>query len=287
MAVGEYDETERLRRTTFGASVNVYADGRPGYPAAVFDLLSDRCGLGPGCSVLEIGPGAGQATGPLLDSGATVLAVELGKDFEPLLRAKFEGKNLGIIVGEFESVPLPKSAFDLVVAGTSFHWIPSDVGLARVAEILKPEGWLALWWTHYGDPDRPDPLRDALQPVFDRHIPEFTDRVSSGVAIGADPYVFDREARSREVAESGLFGPLEQRLLPWETTLSSQDVRRFLASFSRWIKLDEQVREPLLDEIEQLVTDEFGGSVQRPYVTAVYSTQAPKAKRSKWGRSRP
>ena len=100
-------------------------------------------------------------------------------------------------------------------------------------------------------------------------------------------FSFDREARSREVAESGLFGPLEQRLLPWETTLSSQDVRRFLASFSRWIKLDEQVREPLLDEIEQLVTDEFGGSVQRPYVTAVYSTQAAKAKRSKWGRSRP
>jgi hypothetical protein len=39
------------------------ADGyeaRPGYPTAVFDILSDRCGLGAGARVLEIGPGAGK-----------------------------------------------------------------------------------------------------------------------------------------------------------------------------------------------------------------------------------
>ena len=286
MAAGEYDETERLRRTTFGGSADIYSNGRPGYPAAVFAHLADRCGLGPGTSVLEIGPGAGQATGPLLDSGATVLAVELGKEFEPLLRAKFEGKALGVVAGEFESVPLPTRTFDLVAAGTSFHWMPPEVALARVAEILKPDGWLALWWTHYGDPDRPDPFREALQPVFHRHVPDFTDEVSSGVAIGADPYVFDRAARSREVARSGLFGPLEQALFAWEATLSSQDVRRFFASFSKWILLDERVRESLLDEIEQLVTNEFSGTVQRPYVTAVYSTQLVPVKRTKWSGTR-
>ena len=53
-------------------------DARSGYPTAVFDTLSRRCGLGPGARVLEIGPGTGQATVPMLDRGAAVTAIEAG-----------------------------------------------------------------------------------------------------------------------------------------------------------------------------------------------------------------
>lgn len=90
----EFDDKQR--RALFGSHAAAYGDGRPGYPPEVFDHLQSSCGLRPGCRVLEIGPGAGQATGPLLDAGADVFAVELGEDFGSLLRTRFADRKLEV-----------------------------------------------------------------------------------------------------------------------------------------------------------------------------------------------
>ena len=152
------DGVMRTRRGLFGDDVDAYDVGRPGYPEGVYALLRDVCALGAGSRVLEIGPGTGQATGALLEHGAAVTAVELGAALADRLQAKFPGRALDVRVGAFETVELPASAFDLVVAATSFHWVPTEPGLQRCAAVLRPGGWLALWWTSFGDPDSPRPL---------------------------------------------------------------------------------------------------------------------------------
>jgi trans-aconitate methyltransferase len=66
-----------------------------------------------------------------------------------------------------EDADLPEASFELVVAATSFHWVvPVHEGLTRCARLLRPGGWLALWWTVFGDHSRPDPFHEALQPVL-------------------------------------------------------------------------------------------------------------------------
>jgi hypothetical protein len=63
---------ERVRlRETFDAAAERYDRARPGYPAAMFDDLADLAGVGPGCRVLEIGSGTGQATAPLAGAGVS------------------------------------------------------------------------------------------------------------------------------------------------------------------------------------------------------------------------
>ena len=62
---------------TFDEIPNDY-DARPDYPPEVFELLVEHAELGPGTRVLEIGPGTGQATLPMLALGAHVTAVEPG-----------------------------------------------------------------------------------------------------------------------------------------------------------------------------------------------------------------
>jgi len=164
-------ELHLQRRGLFSSDVAAYDFGRPAYPDRVYELLRRVCGLGPGTRVVEIGPGTGQATGPLLDNGASVTAVELGAEMAARLEAKNQGRNLSVHVGAFEEVALDPESFDLIVAATSFHWVPTDVGLHRCADLLRPGGWLALWWTYFGDPDRPDPFRDAVNPIFEELAP--------------------------------------------------------------------------------------------------------------------
>ena len=267
----EFDDKQR--RALFGSHAAAYGDGRPGYPPEVFDHLRSSCGLTPGCQVLEIGPGAGQATGPLLDAGADVLAVELGEEFGSLLRTRFADRRLEVRSGEFETIDLASESFDLIAAATSFHWISPQQGLDRVAHLLKPGGSIALWWNHFGDPDRLDPFRDAVQPILQQYAPQFADSVAGGAGIGAHPYALDVEARTAEIDSNAKFGPVEHVLTPWSTTQTVDEMKRFLRSFSSWMALDLDVRTDLLDAIGHLIVTKFGGAVERPFLTAIYTAR--------------
>ncbi len=97
-------------RTTFERAATAYRLGRPGYPVELYALLASRCGLGPGCAVLEVGAGTGQATRPLLDSGAQVTTVEPGAELLRELRKHCGGRRLRVVSATYEGADLPSSA---------------------------------------------------------------------------------------------------------------------------------------------------------------------------------
>lgn len=137
-------DSHRARRALLGDDVAVYEQGRPPYPARVFELLQSAGALRTGRSVLEIGPGTGQATVALLDAGAHVTAVELSEAFADRLADRFAARAFTVLRGPFESAELAAGSFDLVVAATSFHWIiPTGDALVRCADLLRTGGWLA------------------------------------------------------------------------------------------------------------------------------------------------
>jgi SAM-dependent methyltransferase len=267
-------EQHRSRRNLFTNDVDAYDDGRPGYPDEVYRLLREVCGLAAGSVVLEIGPGTGQATGALLDNGATVTAVEMGPGLAERLRAKFAGRSLTVVVDAFEHVAFECGSFDIVAAATSFHWVPPEQALSRCAEILRPNGWIALWWNHFGDPARPDPFHEALVPILRRRAPELLDPASAGNA-GADahPYALDTDARTAEIDRTGAFGPVRRETVSWTGRHTAREIRTLFASFSPWLALDPEPREAVLDDLEALAHDLFGGVVERPYLTPVYLAQ--------------
>ena len=265
---GPDEELRQQRRNLFTTAGDRYRHDRPGYPPEVFELLASRCGLGPGVDVLEIGPGGGQATEPLLDAGASVVAVELGSELAESLRSRLAHRPLEVTIGAFEEVALPERRFDLAVSATAFHWVPTAAGLARCAEAVRPGGWLALWWNVWGDPDRPDPYHHALQPVLERHAPHLTSPNPDGP--GAPLYALDVAARTAEIDADGRFGPVEHHRLRWTGRHDGAGLRALFATFSPWLALEPSVREPLLDEMAALVDRQFGGTVERPYLTSIY-----------------
>ena len=262
-------ELHRQRRGLFASDVDAYEQGRPGYPAEIYQRLQRICGLTEATTLLEIGPGTGQATGRLLDLGAAVTAVELSGEMCARLEVKFAGRRLTVVSGPFEEVELPLASFDLVVSATAFHWVPPG-GHDRAASLLRPGGWLALWWNVFGDPTSRDPFDEALQPILERIAPEVRDAPGSATAVaGAHHHALDVAARIAEIDASSRFGPVYHETISWTGRHSPADIRSLFATFSPWLALDSATRQRLLDELERLAAEQFG-TVERRYLTPIY-----------------
>lgn len=95
----------------------------------VRDRILEAGAPGPGELVLEIGPGLGFLTEALLQSGATVVAVELDADLIPRLQKKFEGDiasgRLVLVHGDALTVDIellvPASGTWRVIANIPYH----------------------------------------------------------------------------------------------------------------------------------------------------------------------
>lgn len=265
------DSEDDWRRAglAFDRSARDYEHARPNYPDEVFELLRERCGLGPGARVLEIGPGSGIATLPMLERGAHVTAVEPGSALaERLTERAGDAADLEVIVSTLEQADVPEATFDLVVSATAFHWVDPAVGLPKSAELLVDGGFLALWWTIFGDDARPDPFHEALKEILEIKAPELVDHGQVQPA-----YALDTATRIGEIDATELFGPVEQRIVKWEGRHDAIGMRRFFSTVSPWLALPEALFTELLDDIEALARDRFGGEVVRPYQTVVYSAQ--------------
>jgi SAM-dependent methyltransferase len=263
-------ELYRARRATFDTAVDAYDTGRPPYPARVYDLLEDLGALHLDARVLEIGPGTGQATAELLARGQSVTGIELGEELAARLRRKHPDPALTVVTGAFETTELPAASFDLIAAATSFHWVPAGA-VTRCADLLDRGGWLALWWTAFGDPSRPDPFHEALLPLLSDLAPGLLDEDGIGPATIHLPHALDAPARIAEIDASRCFGEVHVEQIAWTGRHPATALRALFASFSPWLALEPDQRMRVLDATEALARDEFSGVVERPYLTAVYA----------------
>ena len=184
-------------RRLFGSDPAAYAAARPGHAERVYEVLAERCGLGPGTRVLEIDPGTGQATRRLLALGANVATVEPDPYLAAYLERGLAGR-LEIHVSPLEEARLGAGGFDLAVAASSFHWVDEPTGLLALHSALRPDGWFAMWWTLFGEPGQKDAFMRAVDPFL-----EGLSQSPTAGDSGRPPFALDVEARSAALASAG------------------------------------------------------------------------------------
>jgi SAM-dependent methyltransferase len=260
----------REGRRLFGADPETYDRARPGHAERVYEILRDRCGLGPGTSVLEVGPGTGQATRRLLDLGASPLvAIEPNAELACYLWSSV-GTRADIRATALEDADLPESSFDIAAAASSFHWVDRATGLATVFRALRPGGWVALWWTGFGDPSRADPFRDATKELLSA-MPKSPVGSHRG---GRTPSEGGAVTWLRALAAAGFEGESHERI-PWSKTFDAHGIREIFSTFSPFLYVDERTRTEMLDALERIARTEFGDCVDKPIVTALYTARKP------------
>jgi SAM-dependent methyltransferase len=256
-------------RRLFGLDPAAYDAARPGHPGEVYDVLVQRCGLGPGTKVLEIGPGTGQATRRLLELGADPLvAVEPDRALAEYLSSAIE-ERAEIRIATLEDVQLPQAAFDLAVAASSFHWVREEVGLAKIFAGLRRGGYVALWWTLFGEGDRPDAFIEATTPLLDG-----LERSPTRGEPGRPAHALDTEARQAALRASGFEGASHE-LIRWRVSWDTSGIRALYGTFSPIARLDDARKAEILDGVATIAERDFGGRVERTLCTSLYTARRP------------
>ena len=207
----------------FNRYAQTYDRYRPGYPTAMYEEIRRYMGHCDGIKSLEIGMGTGQATGPFLEEGFWVTALEPGKDLAAVARKKFAAyPRLEIRENGFLEADLPEGSFGLLYAGTAFHWIDPERGYQRAYALLRPGGVIALFWNNPFLHREDDPLHNAIQAVYEQYYP-----VDPGRLV-----LQEQTLERREMLICQGFQEVETHLYDGERTFGVEEYLGLLSTYS-------------------------------------------------------
>lgn len=144
---------------------------RPRYSAELFADLIEYAEIGPGKSVLELGPGTGQATDPILNTGCDYNAIELGENLFEMMKRKYgQCPNFSIVNDDFITHDFGNQKFDMIYSAATIQWIPEEIAFPKTFDLLKPGGTLAMMLTK-GDYKTPnEELFNKIQKVYSEYF---------------------------------------------------------------------------------------------------------------------
>ena len=158
-------------RKVFDLIPEQFDQWRPRYSQELFDYIIEKCGLDETKSCLEIGPGTGQATDFALKAGCDYLAIELGEHLAEFMKEKYkEYENFHIVNADFEKYPFENEKFDLVYSAATIQWIPEHIAFQKCYDMLKDNGYLAMFSTRENYRVNNPALYDDISKVYEKYF---------------------------------------------------------------------------------------------------------------------
>ncbi|MBQ8555420.1 MAG: methyltransferase domain-containing protein [Clostridia bacterium] len=214
---------------------------RPRYSEALFADLIACAHIGKDTSVLELGPGTGQATEPILRTGCDYHAIELGENLAGVMRRKYGHlPNFSIVVDDFITHDFQGQQFDLIYSAATIQWIPEGIAFPKVFDLLKPGGTLAMMLTR-GDYKTPnEALFNEIQKVYAAHFRPMEE--------------YRRGYRYRDCLQYG-FAEFEQREYHGRREFTADQYVAFSGTHCDHLVIEPEHREPFFDGLRKAVLD--------------------------------
>jgi trans-aconitate methyltransferase len=251
----------REQRLVFGEDAALYDRARPSYPQPLVDDLIEF--VGPGAMTADVGCGTGKATMLLAASGLRGVGVEAHPDMAAIAaRHVQEYPTWRIDVAAFEEWK-PRAGdqpFDLITSAQAWHWIDPAVRFHKAFSLLRPGGWLALFWNRPTVSDAP--IEEALDALYRHHAPDMKQR---GMGINGRPAF---EAVTDPAFETPILRGYE-----WSRTYSAQEWVDLLATQSDHRLLEPAQRAALLDDVRALI--DAHGAYVHPYTCWLWAARKP------------
>jgi SAM-dependent methyltransferase len=146
---------------SFNDVAEAYDLGRPRYDGHAIDAIAAAAGGGP--RLLDLGAGTGRLSGPLVQMGFDVVAVEPLDEMRAILT-----RHIGpdrALAGSAEALPLPDASVDGAVCSDAWHWFDGARAADELARVVRPGGGVVVCVTYprwYGSDDAPDWWLDLM-----------------------------------------------------------------------------------------------------------------------------
>lgn len=233
---------------------------RPRYCDGAFSDIVAHSGLGPGKSALEIGPGTGQATEPILKTGCDYLAVELGEHLAAYSADKFRNyDNFHIVNADFETYDFGRRKFDLVYSAATIQWIPEEIGFPRSFELLKSGGTFAMMLTKSDYKTPNEALYDKIEDVYKEYFHPETH--------------YAQKLNYGNVVNYG-FADFERREYPCKREFTADEYVSYLGTHCDHIALKEPYRSKFFSGVRDAVM-EAGNSLVLNDTVVLYLAKKP------------
>lgn len=144
---------------------------RAHFSEALFADLIAYAGIAPGKTVLELGPGTGQNTEPILNTGCSYNAIELGENLYGMMKRKYgHYPNFSIVNDDFLTHDFGSQKFDMIYSAATIQWMPEDIAFPKTFALLKPGGTLAMMFmrSDYKTPN--EELYARIQEVYSQYF---------------------------------------------------------------------------------------------------------------------
>jgi SAM-dependent methyltransferase len=251
----------REQRLVYGEDPELYERVRPGYPDELIEQVVAL--VGAGASAVDAGCGTGKAAVLLAARGLAGVGVDPDPAMAEVARRRLAGApGWRVDVSAFEDwSPGPDDgAFDLVVSAQAWHWFQPEAGFRKAHALLRPGGWLALWWN--GPADFDSPARRAIDAAYATHAPEIVYR---GVAGHPRP-------EFGPVPAGVSFGPPVLTDHPWTCTYTAGGWVDLVRTSSDHRMLPEERREKALAAVARAI-EAHGGTYDHPYLCGLCAAQ--------------
>jgi ubiquinone/menaquinone biosynthesis C-methylase UbiE len=257
---------DRSLRIIFDDVAEIYDEVRPGYPKQVFEDVITISNIPKNGKILEICCGTGQATIPFAEHGYSIHCLEIGKNMVNIALKKFQKyPNIKIENIAFEDWTSPNNTYDLVLAATAFHWIPSEIGYPKTVAVLKDTGYLIQLLNLHPSPYTK--FFERVQTIYDEIVPEW--KKPQNAHSSADRIKFEEN----NIKNTGLFEKAIVKEYSWSTKFTAEQYIKLLNTFSDHRNLEENKRTLLFHKIYDLINEEYGGVITRPYLTVLFATK--------------
>lgn len=248
----------REQRLVFGEVADLYDAVRPSYPGDLVDTVVGLIG-GEGLAI-DAGCGTGKAAVLLAERGLSGIGVEPSAEMAAVARRRLASfPAWRIEESNFEEFAGDDGSADLVTAAQSWHWMDPDRRLGQAHRLLRPGGWLALWWNRPATPTAAETMQ-RIDAVYERITPDLGYRLPG------------RKGRPPTGDAAGLFGEPIERAFPWATSYTSAQYCDLMSTQSDHRLLAPEVRDELLRGIKEVI-DLDGGTVEVEYATDLWAAE--------------
>ena len=229
-------------RLSFDTIPEQFEKWRPHYSRELFGLLIAKASIGKDKKVLEIGPGTGQATDPILETGCDYTAIELGSNLSDFLRKKYKGaENYSLINDDFITHDFGSEKYDMIYSAAAIQWLPEDTAFSKTFELLKSGGILAMMFLRMDHQSQQPEMYADIQKVYDEYFKPKSE--SSNGRFGYDNAV------------NYGYTALETHIFHGKREFTADEYVQYIGTHSDHIALEEPYRSPFFNGIKKAITE--------------------------------